>query len=234
MFSSRYGTPQIAPLYGGMQTQPNVAGPLPGVIPARPYGEPTTPPYQQPTQPQQPAITYRPSTTIGIHGPVVRQPAQPPTNNAIVPPLPGTQAPATTQPAGDMGNIGNINTTITPLGVYPEALTEAARNQIVATQAQASDPRWLTKRFASPGRSADAGIASASMPFLAQGQFLGNQGYADLSLGDFLATQESLLSGEMAREREGLGLGNLLARLNEGRTASANSFLNPLLGSLLG
>lgn len=144
-------------------------------------------------------------------------------------PHPDFQQPPEPQPMP----AGNINTSITPLLVYPEELMERARNQIVASQAQSADPRWLMKRFASPGRSNDAGIASAATPFLAQSQFLGNQGYANQTMGDFLANQESLMAGEIAREKEGLGLGNLLARLREGNTASTNSFLSPLLGSLL-
>lgn len=229
------------PRYGGQIQQPtNTAGPPPGQIPTTPYGDPTPPTggTVPGTLPWGPTTT--PTTTI-----------PPPGEQAYPNPRPNTPGSSggggfgtstnpnggvpTGQTGGQGGQAGsgNIQTSITPLLTYPEELTETARNQIVATQAQASDPRWLTKRFASPGRSIDAGTAAAAMPFLAQGQFLGNQGWANLSMGDFLANQESLLAGEIAREKEGLGLGNLLARLNEGQIQNQNQLLSPLLGSLL-
>lgn len=235
----RTGVPN--PYYKGGQPNTNTG---PGQVPTTPYGNPTPPGggfrpigddqiqgVGQINQPQTP--------TVQQPNPYIPPPSTTPTQN---PPTSGggggggvIQQPTQTAPQTQLPSLpsGNINTSINPLIVYPESLTEAARNQIVATQAQASDPRWLTKRFASPGRSLDAGTASAAMPFLAQSQFLGNQGYANLSLGDFLANQESLLAGEIAREKEGLGLGNLLARLQEGNISSVNSLLNPLLSSLL-
>jgi hypothetical protein len=154
----------------------------------------------------------------------------PPTSN--LPPL-GTNptTPGTTPgtaPSFD-GNLPNLNTSITPQIVYEPDLTAKAGNQILATQAQQSDPRWLMKQFSTPGRSWDAGTAAAATPYLAQGQFLGNQGYANLALGDMMANQESLMAGEIAREKEGLGLGNLLARLQEQQL----SFSSPLLNTLL-
>jgi hypothetical protein len=223
----------------------NSAGPPPGQVPTTPYGDPTPPtgggnlpttPWGGPTTTNTPtitppggggggALTNRPTTTTQTTTTGGGGGFSTSTGGGGT----GTQTPTTGGSA-----LPNINTSITPLLTYPEQLTETARNQIVATQAQASDPRWLTKRFASPGRSIDAGTASAAMPFLAQGQFLGNKGYADLSMGDFVANQESLLAGEIAREKEGLGLGNLLARLQEGQTQQQNQLLNPLLMQLLG
>jgi hypothetical protein len=230
------------PLYDGRRprtqpTQPtspgsNPAGPAPGTVPTTPYGDPTPPTGQNPFVPL-PGGGGRPTTpgTPTSNRPIINQPPTGGTTGGGA----GTQTrpvPTTQQPQQPPAS-PNINTSITPLLPYTEQMMNTARNQIVATQGQSADPRWLTKRFATPGRSNDAGVASAAMPFLAQSQFLGNQGYAQQSLGDYLANQESLLAGEIAREKEGLGLGNLLARLQEGNIASTNSMLSPLLNQLL-
>ena len=77
-------------------------------------------------------------------------------------------------------------------------------------------------------------MAAAATPYLAQSQFLGNQGVAGLQLGDYLTNQQQMLQGETAREQEGLGLGNLLARLGESQITNRNGMLSPLLNLLSG
>jgi hypothetical protein len=235
------GYPEQSPGAGGGVTMPTFENPYGGYDPSSGYPEQNPsvgggvmmPTFQNPLMNPGGGIT-----TPTFENPLIPQVGGgSPSGGDLTSNLPALGTDDPTAPgsptSGFDGNLPNINTSITPQIVYDPELTAKAGNQILATQAQQSDPRWLMKQFSSPGRSMDAGTAAATTPYLAQGQFLGNQGYANLMLGDTMANQESLLAGEMAREKEAMGLGNLLARLQEQGVSRSGQLLSPLLNSLL-
>lgn len=140
-----------------------------------------------------------------------------------------TQAPA--QPFHP-----TINTSIQPQQIYSPQQTQQAVNVAKAMQDQLADPRFQMKQFSAPGRSQDAGTMYAAMPNISAAKSAGALAGAAIPLEDLIANQKHLLSGEMAREDEAMGWGNLLARQydNQIGTQSKNTsnFLS-MLANLL-
>lgn len=146
--------------------------------------------------------------------------------------------PTNTQQQNPMGGYGaNVQTSIQPKGVYPEWMTNVAVNQVQAQADQASNVPYLMKMFDRPGVSRSDATMGAIAPIIADKQVQAQSARAQIPFQDELANQKNLFMGQVARENEGLGLGNLAARIaemNQQNTLANQSRYSNLLSSLIG
>lgn len=145
----------------------------------------------------------------------------------------GTGMPVGTQ----MPGMANVSTSITPSAIYPEWMTNAAVSNIQAQADQASNLPYLMKQFDRPGASRSDAHMAAALPMVAQAQTQATAGRASIPFEDLLANQRHLFMGEVARENEALGWGNLAARMQEAQQANYLNDLNrqySLLSTLVG
>lgn len=130
-----------------------------------------------------------------------------------------------------------ISTSINPQPIYNQSHTNAAVSVAKALQDQIADPRYQMKQFSRQGASQDAGTLYAAMPAISAAKSAGLLAQAAIPLEDLIANQKHLLSGEMAREDEAMGWGNLIARQYDSligrQTQNTSNFLS-ILASLLG
>lgn len=151
-------------------------------------------------------------------------------------PQPVQTAQATSPVIGNIGssNVGNVRTTINPQRLYSDLQTQQAENLIRAEAAQNANLPYLMKSMDRPGVSRGAG--QMAMAGAKAGNILsaGDEGAANLFFQDYLANQKHLLEGQTAREREAIGLSNILARLQEAQQEAEMRSLSNQMGLLSG
>ena len=129
----------------------------------------------------------------------------------------------------------NINTSVAPKPLYTPQQTRSALNQAVAgAQADAYDIR---KRFNNPGFSSGIGTARNMQAPLANSRARAADAMATLPFNDMGANANQLLQGQVARENEAQGWGNLGAnnlahaqQLSNQRQQLGWSLLNQIMG----
>lgn len=126
----------------------------------------------------------------------------------------------------------NINTSIQPSGVYTPQQTRYAANQNFAHQSALADPRFAMKQFSTPGISQGAQSYASAMPDITAAQSNGIAGNAQIPFQDASANSQQMLSGQVLREMEGLGWGNIGARQQELQTQQNQAVMNPLTAIL--
>ncbi len=128
---------------------------------------------------------------------------------------PGGAAGGGSQPSyGSTVQIGG--NAIQPKPVYSSSLTNQAMSQIGAENRQSGNLLYNMKQFDRPGVSRSAGSAYAAMGPASQYNVAADSGMANQFLDDTVANEQNMLMGQIARDRESQGLGNLLARSREG------------------
>lgn len=130
------------------------------------------------------------------------------------------------------GQLGQISTSIQPQGIYDPWMTDVAVNQAVANADQRSNLQTLMGGFDTPGVSRSSRHAALAAPQMAQHQLTAADAKARIPFEDLMANQRNMFLGQVARENEGLGLGNLSARLYEAKNQDALSRMNQSLGYL--
>ena len=125
-----------------------------------------------------------------------------------------------------------IQTAIQPKPIYSPQLTQQAMSRIGATNRQQGNLLYNMKQFDRPGVSRSAGTMAAALPGAVGGQVAADSGMANQFLDDRVANEQNMLMGQIARDREGLGLGNLFARMREGDHRQYMSNLNNTSGLL--
>lgn len=138
-----------------------------------------------------------------------------------------------------MGNFRpamNVQTSINPRGVFSPDLTQLAVNQALGAAGVAGDPGSLKKIFDRPGISRGPAHNAAIAPLQAQAMAQAANAGATIPLQDAATNAQSLLSGQVARDQEALGLGrgvgginSLLAGDQQNRQTSLVSLLMRLL-----
>lgn len=166
--------------------------------------------------------------------------------------LGGTQSPTMTRPpqagpqpvtggdyqVGGQNRLGtggsslNINTGIQPAPVYSPQMTQNAMSQIGAENRQQGNLLYNMKQFDRNGISRSAGTVAAALPGDIRSQVSADSGMANQFLDDRVANEQNMLMGQIARDREGLGLGNLFARMREGDHRQYMNNLNNQSGLL--
>lgn len=131
-----------------------------------------------------------------------------------------------------MGSIGQIGTSIQPQSIYDPWMTDVAVNQAVANADQRSNLQTLMGQFDTPGVSRSSRHAALAAPLAAQAQLTAADARARIPFEDTMANQRNLFLGQVARENEALGLGNLQARLFEAQNQDALSRLGTGLSYL--
>lgn len=149
---------------------------------------------------------------------------------------PGSPKPTTTgMPTGGSfggGQLGQISTSIQPQAIYDPWMTDVAVNQAVANADQRSNLQTLMGQFDTPGVSRSSRHAALAAPLAAQQQLTAADARARIPFEDMMANQRNLFLGQVARENEGLGLGNLSARMYEAQNQDALARMNQSLGYL--
>jgi len=130
------------------------------------------------------------------------------------------------------GQLGQISTSIQPQAIYDPWMTDVAVNQAVANADQRSNLSTLMGGFDTPGVSRSSRHAALAAPQMAQQQLTAADAKARIPFEDLMANQRNLFLGQVARENEGLGLGNLSARIYEAKNQDALSRMNQSLGYL--
>lgn len=146
----------------------------------------------------------------------------------------GTGVPTGMPTGGQMGGgqLGQISTSIQPQAIYDPWMTNVAMNQAVANADQRSNLQTLMGGFDTPGVSRSSRHAALAAPQMAQQQLTAADAKARIPFEDTMANQRNLFLGQVARENEGLGLGNLSARIYEAQNQDALSRMNQSLGYL--
>ncbi len=144
---------------------------------------------------------------------------------------------STTMPTGGglggyFPNAAQIGTSIVPQTIYPQWMTDTAVNQAVANADQRSNLDTLMERFDTPGVSRSSRHAALAAPLAAQSQLTAADARARIPFEDLMANQRNLFLGQVARENEALGLGNLSARMYEAQNQDALSRLGQGLSYL--
>lgn len=126
--------------------------------------------------------------------------------------------------------VANINTSITPRGIYSPKQTAYSKNQAVASSMQQASMPYAMKQFDRPGVSRGAQSIYRSMPKVAGAQSNAQMASAAIPLADEAANQQNMLRGEIA---QGLEF-NQLARLLLGQQSLNNWVGQQNLGGLGG
>lgn len=150
-------------------------------------------------------------------------------------PKPMTPKPMGMMPANNSfggGQLGQISTSIQPQAIYDPWMTDVAVNQAVANADQRSNLQTLMGQFDTPGVSRSSRHAALAAPLAAQQQLTAADAKARIPFEDLMANQRNLFLGQVARENEGLGLGNLSARMYEAQNQDALARMNQSLGYL--
>lgn len=121
---------------------------------------------------------------------------------------------------GSFAGIGNIQTSIQPKPIYQPWMTTTAVNTAQAQADQASNAPYLMKMFDRPGVSRSDAHFAAIAPLVAENQVNAATARATIPFEDAAANERNLFLGQVARENEGLQLGNLLARFAEAQQQS--------------
>lgn len=144
-----------------------------------------------------------------------------------------------TAPQGRMGGyapfggmLGSIQTSVQPQAIYEPWMTQNAVNQAVANADQRGNLQTLMGGFDTPGVSRSSRHAALAAPQAAQAQLTAADAKARIPFDDMMANQRNLFLGQVAREQEALGLGNLQARMYEAQNQDALSRLNQGLSYL--
>ncbi len=116
-----------------------------------------------------------------------------------------------------------IQTSIQPKGMYAPWMTNLASSIATGEHFRRGDLRTAQKKFDRPGMSRGAGSAYMAMPQVAQSYAAGRAARAGIPMQDSFANASNILRGQIAREQEGLGLGNLSARLLGGQLDAQNA-----------
>lgn len=150
------------------------------------------------------------------------------------------QAPQPTNTGGygmNLPFVGNVQTSIQPQGIYSDQMTQQATNQAVADADQKGDLNYLMRMFDQPGASRGDMQLGQAAPHVANAQLQAADARARIPWEDQMANQRNMFLGQVARENEGLGQGNLLARMYEmnnsdalSRLGSGLSYLQQLIG----
>lgn len=130
--------------------------------------------------------------------------------------------------------LGTVNTSITPGTIYSPQQTHVAANQAMASFDRGSDPHFLMKQYDRPGMSRDVGSFANIMPDLVGNEVGRRNAMVGIPFSDEQANIRQLLSGQVAREGEGIGLAQVLQRLNETNQYERNSALGPIFSLLAG
>ena len=133
---------------------------------------------------------------------------------------------------GATPGMANVRTSIQPETLYNASDTA---HQMAAQAAQFNnDPNYVQKQFARPGRSMDAGTLSQAAPQMAQAGAGMLRTLQQVPFGDAMANNRFLLSGQVAQGQEGLGLANILRRLQGVNDYEQNDIVAQLMGLLGG
>lgn len=130
------------------------------------------------------------------------------------------------------GQLGQISTSIQPKAIYDPWMTDVAVNQAVANADQRSNLESLMGRFDTPGVSRSSHHAALAAPLAAQSQLTAADARARIPFEDLMANQRNMFMGQVARENEALGLGNLSARMYEAQNQDALARMGQSLGYL--
>ena len=152
-----------------------------------------------------------------------------------------TQLPPFFGGTGTSGNsAGNIevDTSVNPTGVYSNQQTREGQNLAHAQAMQSGNPAGMIQNYTRPGISAASpALLSQMVPEIAGAYGAGQQAVQSLPFQDAMANAQQLLSGQVAREQEGLGMAGVLGGLNLAQQRAGLqqqggllSFLQQLLG----
>lgn len=160
----------------------------------------------------------------------------------VNPGTPGGGGGGVGTPGGGVGGpmpttpgVGGINTTITPRSVFSNQQTAQARNMAVNDAMRRASPVSAYKQFDRPGVSRSLATQQRAMPTVARAYTDAAQAKAGIPLADFIANEQNLFQGELARANEFQGLGRLLLGEQSLNNYSVQQLLNslaPILGSL--
>ena len=121
------------------------------------------------------------------------------------------------------GTTSQVTTGTRPSGIYEPWMTTAAANIASADADRVANLDYLQKGTDAPGRSRDAGTAAVAMQPMAMARTAARQAQAEIPLADEFANAQNQLRGELLQDREGLGYGNLSARLFGGQQQAFNA-----------
>lgn len=131
----------------------------------------------------------------------------------------------------------NISTSIQPKPLFSDRQTRSALNQAVAGAQAQYQPYDLNKRFNNPGFSKGIGTARNMQAPLMAGRANAADAMATLPFNDMAANANQLLQGQVARENEAQGWGNIGAnnlahaqQLSNERQQLGWSLLNQIMG----
>jgi hypothetical protein len=134
---------------------------------------------------------------------------------------------------GATNNIADIQTSITPQGVYSPQQTQEATNQAVASQQQMANLPWLQGRYARPGMSqASPAIASRALPDYGAALAGAQQARVDIPFQDTRADAANILAGQTAREGEAIDWYRILSALGGANRGAAVNESSALLNML--
>ncbi len=136
---------------------------------------------------------------------------------------------------GGSNNTADIQTSITPQGIYSPQQTQEAKNQAVASQQQMANLPWLQGRYARPGMSqASPGIASQALPAYGAALAGAQQARVDIPFQDTRADAANILAGQTAREGEAIDWYRILSGLGAANRGAAVNNSSSLLNMLAG
>lgn len=151
---------------------------------------------------------------------------------------PATPAPASGsswQPFGNSSMVPQVQTSVTPTGVYTADQTQQAVNQQLASLSAQNNLRTLLHGTDTPGVSRSAGSIAQVLPQIAQSRGQAAALVQQQPFSDAQANAAQMLAGQQAQGNEWMGLAGASSQMNQNAIMNqyANAgFLLQLLGGL--
>lgn len=139
------------------------------------------------------------------------------------------------QPYGNSPMVPNVQTSVTPTGVYTPQQTQQSVNQQLASLSANNNLRQLLHGTDQPGISRSAGSMQGVLPQI--GAARGNAAYLmqNQPFSDAQANAQQMLQGQVAQGNEWMGLAGAANQMNQnviGNNYSNANFLLSLLSGL--